>query len=96
MKPDKNKLPFYLVAGLVILQLVTIVITAVVSRQKGNTGAEDPTSTFPFWLIVMIPILASQKKRQLSEEKKVKIMWMMVGLSLLVWLIMVFFLVKRF
>lgn len=64
------------------------------NREKATVVDQKSATVFPFWLIVMIPILASRKKRQLTQEKKAKIWWLMVGLAALVWLIMLLGLFK--
>ena len=85
----------YIVAGLVFLQIVVIVTTAIVLRDRGGSGDEtkDVSTFVPIWLVILIPFIASRKKSR-SEEQKKKGLWIFVVLGALFLLAATIFLLK--
>jgi len=92
-KPTKSsKKLTYLLIGLVVLQVIVLAATMLTLKGRGSGGRDSGSSSFPFWLVIFIPIIAAKRKKKASEEEENKRLWMMVGLAVLVLLGMAIFL----
>lgn len=94
---EKQKLPIYFLAALVLLQVIVIALTMFVSKSGGaeakTPGDSTATSIIPIWFVIMIPFLV-RKNKKLDDAKRNKLSWILVGVATAVLLVMLIFLIK--
>jgi len=89
------RLPKYILIGLVLLQIVVLGLVFFFRKGSGSSGDGEVSSSslVPFWLIILIPIIVSRRKKQTSTQTK-NLIWLAVGLAVVVLLGMTVFLLR--
>lgn len=89
MKMNSKTLKYILV-GLVTLQVVALAGTLIINKNKGESvSSSDSGSSFasmlPIWVAIFVPLFASKKKKKpTTEQEKVKMFLLLIGLAVLV------------
>ena len=91
-KAGKYRLALIFLVALQVLGVVLMFLMVKGRSSGGTTGSGPDRNLFPFWLIVLIPLIVAQgKKRAKGEDQLEKRYLVLICLGLLVLLGMAFF-----
>jgi hypothetical protein len=87
------RLPVYILVGLVALQIVVLIATIFMPRERGDGGGSS-SSFLPIWVAIFIPIILAKRRREQTYKQKAILLWVTAGLALLLLVGMMVFLLK--